>query len=241
MAWHTGYTLSQTVFSFLYVHALPDIDPDTISPHHHDPDRARPVELVSVVLRASVLGLLKCCDLVWRELIKGNCEDWQSDKCDVPMSGAYPVSRILGILNEACVWVRNSSRVRSMWRTALTHRLVFRKTLVELFSALLSKDYFRFQPLIKTACVMLQHVALPLRLLHDHPLPHHVRLIRSFHEFLSLRFLSSQYNYPSKVRYPISLRGMSWARFVSGSLSQINLWLTSGLRSSQLYMKTELF
>ncbi|KAI6099195.1 Mak10 subunit, NatC N-terminal acetyltransferase-domain-containing protein [Pisolithus croceorrhizus] len=220
MAWHTGYTLSQTVFSFLYVHALPDIDPDTISPHHHDPDRARPVELVSVVLRASVLGLLKCCDLVWRELIKGNvydCEDWQSDKCDVPMSGAYPVSRILGILNEACVWVRNSSRVRSMWRTALTHRLVFRKTLVELFSALLSKDYFRFQPLIKTACVMLQHVALPLRLLHDHPLPHHVRLIRSFHEFLSLRFLSSQYNYPSKV-----------------SLSQINLWLTSGLRSSYI-------
>ncbi|KAI6094539.1 Mak10 subunit, NatC N-terminal acetyltransferase-domain-containing protein [Pisolithus croceorrhizus] len=161
MAWHTGYTLSQTVFSFLYVHALPDIDPDTISPHHHDPDRTRPVELVSVVLGASVLGLLKCCDLAWRELVKGyvyDCEDWQSDKCDVPMSGAYPVSRILGILDEACVWVRNSSRVRSTWRTALTHRLVLRKTLAELFSALLSKDYFRFRPLIETARFMPQHV-----------------------------------------------------------------------------------
>ncbi|KAI6125227.1 Mak10 subunit, NatC N-terminal acetyltransferase-domain-containing protein [Pisolithus croceorrhizus] len=161
IAWHTGYTLSQTVFSFLYVHALPDIDPDTISPHHHEPDRTRPVELVSVVLRASVLGLLKCCDLAWRELVKGNvydCEDWQSDKCDVPMSEAYPVSCILGILDEACVWVRNSSRVRSTWRTALSHRLVLRKTLVELFSALLSKDYFRFRPLIETARVMLQHV-----------------------------------------------------------------------------------
>ncbi|KAI6131168.1 Mak10 subunit, NatC N-terminal acetyltransferase-domain-containing protein [Pisolithus croceorrhizus] len=161
IAWHTGYTLSQTVFSFLYVHALPDIDPDTISPHHHDPDRARPVELVSVVLRASVLGLLKCCDLAWRELVKGNvydCEDWQSDKCDVPMSEAFPASRILGILDEACVWVRNSSRVRSTWRTALSHRLVLRKTLVELFSALLSKDYFRLRPLIETARVMLQHV-----------------------------------------------------------------------------------
>ncbi|KAI6125318.1 Mak10 subunit, NatC N-terminal acetyltransferase-domain-containing protein [Pisolithus croceorrhizus] len=170
MAWHTGYTLSQTVFSFLYVRALPDIDPDTISPHHHDPDRTRPVELVSVVLRVSVLGLLKCCDLAWRELVKGNvydCEDWQSDKCDVPMSEAYPVNRILGILDKACVWVRNSSRrkdkatihtlphnmyelVRSTWWTALTHRLVLRKTLVELFSALLSKDYFRFRPLIET-------------------------------------------------------------------------------------------
>ncbi|KAI6103733.1 Mak10 subunit, NatC N-terminal acetyltransferase-domain-containing protein [Pisolithus croceorrhizus] len=162
MAWHSGYTLSQTVFSFLYVHALPDIDPDTISrSHHHDLDRTRPVELVSVVLRASVLGLLKCCDLAWRELVKGNvydCEDWQSDKCDVPMSEAYPVNRILGILDEACVWVRNSSRVRSTWRTALSHRLVLRKTLVELFSALLSKDYFRFRPLVEMARVMLQHV-----------------------------------------------------------------------------------
>ncbi|KAI6111212.1 Mak10 subunit, NatC N-terminal acetyltransferase-domain-containing protein [Pisolithus sp. B1] len=154
MAWHGGYTLSQTVIWFLYVHALPDIDPDTISrSHHHDPDRTRPVELVSVVLGASVLGLLKCCDLVWRELVKGNvydCEDWQSDKCDVPMSEAYPVSRILDILDEA---------LRSTWRTALSHRLVLRKaTLVELFSALLSKDYFRFRPLIETARVMLQHV-----------------------------------------------------------------------------------
>ncbi|KAI6106207.1 hypothetical protein EV401DRAFT_2060474 [Pisolithus croceorrhizus] len=145
----------ETVFSFLYVHALPDIDPDTISPHHHDPDRARPVELVSVVLRASVLGLLKCCDLAWRELVKGNvydCEDWQSDKCDVPMSEAYPVSRILGILDEACVWVRNSSRVRSTWRTALTHRLVLRKV------PYCQRTYFRFRPLIETARVMLQHV-----------------------------------------------------------------------------------
>ncbi|KAI6095256.1 hypothetical protein EV401DRAFT_1197056 [Pisolithus croceorrhizus] len=74
------------------------------------------------------------------------------------MSEAYPVNRILGILDKACVWVRNSSRLRSTWWTALTHRLVFRKTLVELFSALLSKDYFRFRPLIETARVMLQHV-----------------------------------------------------------------------------------
>ncbi|KAI6099200.1 Mak10 subunit, NatC N-terminal acetyltransferase-domain-containing protein [Pisolithus croceorrhizus] len=163
MAWHTGYTLSQTVFSFLYVHALPDIAPNTISPHHHDPDRTRPVELVSVVLRASVLGLLKCCDLAWRELFKGDvydCEDWQSDKCDVPMSEAYPVSRILGILDEACVWVRNSSRGKdkATIHTPPITRLILRKMLVKLFSALLSKDYFRFRPLIEMARVMLQHV-----------------------------------------------------------------------------------
>ncbi|KAI6046740.1 Mak10 subunit, NatC N-terminal acetyltransferase-domain-containing protein [Pisolithus marmoratus] len=162
MAWHTGYTLSQTVFSFLYVHALSDIDPDTISQsRHRDSDRTRPIELVSVALRASVLGLLKCCDLAWRELIKGNVydfEDWQSDKCDVPMSETYPVSRILGILDEACIWIRNSCRVRSTWRTALSRRLVLRKTLVELLSALLSKDYFRFRPLIDTARTMLQHL-----------------------------------------------------------------------------------
>ncbi|KAI6098028.1 Mak10 subunit, NatC N-terminal acetyltransferase-domain-containing protein [Pisolithus croceorrhizus] len=177
IAWHTGYTLSQTVFSFLYVHALPDIDPDTISPHHHDPDRARPVELVSVVLRASVLGLLKCCDLAWRELVKGNvydCEDWQSDKCDVPMSEAFPASRILGILDEACVWVRNSSRVSavdvedcafpppspSKGRTRCSLH-PFSNLTVDARRTFFSpavKGLFSLRPLIETARVMLQHV-----------------------------------------------------------------------------------
>ena len=74
--WHSGYTLSQTIFSFLYVHSLREIDPDVIPGGSLPcPDSLRPPELISVVLRAAVIGLLKCCDLTWRELNKGNMYD----------------------------------------------------------------------------------------------------------------------------------------------------------------------
>jgi hypothetical protein len=76
MEWHSGYTLSQTIYSFLYVHSLKEIDPDLVlggsSPRS---DSLRPPELITVVLRAALLGLLKCCDLSWRELNKGNVYD----------------------------------------------------------------------------------------------------------------------------------------------------------------------
>lgn len=76
MEWHSGYTLSQTIYSFLYVHSLKEIDPDLV-PGGLLPrsDSLRPPELITVVLRAALLGLLKCCDLSWRELNKGNVYD----------------------------------------------------------------------------------------------------------------------------------------------------------------------
>ncbi|KAG6330036.1 hypothetical protein ID866_9056 [Astraeus odoratus] len=117
MEWHTGYTLSQTVFSCLYVHALNDLDPDVVSREKlRDTDKARPVELITVILKASILGLLKCCDLSWRELSKGNvydAEDWQGDKCEVPMAETCSTSRVLAILDEACIWMRNSAKGRT--------------------------------------------------------------------------------------------------------------------------------
>lgn len=76
MEWHSGYTLSQTIFSFLYVHSLRETDPDLISvDDSRANDSLRSLELITVVLRASVFGLLKCCDLSWRELNKGNVYD----------------------------------------------------------------------------------------------------------------------------------------------------------------------
>jgi hypothetical protein len=76
MEWHAGNTLSQTIFSFLFVHHLDDIDPDFLS---YDPlpkeDSSPPRELITVVLRSAVFGLLKCCDLAWRELFSGGLQD----------------------------------------------------------------------------------------------------------------------------------------------------------------------
>ena len=77
MEWHAGTTLSQTVFTFLFVHHLDDLDPDLVSEQHQvsHKDPSRPLELVTVVLRAAVFGLLKSCDLSWRELMRGGVQD----------------------------------------------------------------------------------------------------------------------------------------------------------------------
>lgn len=71
---HAGNLLSHTIFTFLYVHHLPDIEPDLLpSTSEHDP--LCPRELVTLVLRSAVQGLLKSCDLSWRELSKGGMQD----------------------------------------------------------------------------------------------------------------------------------------------------------------------
>jgi hypothetical protein len=77
MEWHAGTTLSQTVFTFLFVYHLDELDPDLIPEHHQVSckDPSRPLELVTLVLRAAVFGLLKCCDLSWRELMRGGMHD----------------------------------------------------------------------------------------------------------------------------------------------------------------------
>ncbi|KAJ8591458.1 Mak10-domain-containing protein [Rhizopogon salebrosus TDB-379] len=150
MEWHSGYTLSQAVFSFLYVHSLKEIDTDLVpggSPSRAD--SLRPPELITVVLRAAVIGLLKCCDLTWRELNKGNvydAEDWQSEKCDVPLSEALPVKYVCGILDEACHWLKTSAKVQHPWQTMLMDRLKFRKSLIELFETQLSQPHSSLLP-----------------------------------------------------------------------------------------------
>ena len=60
------------------MHHLRDIDPDVAfvafaSASKSDP--SRPLELLTIVLRAAVQGLLKCCDCAWRELAKGGAYD----------------------------------------------------------------------------------------------------------------------------------------------------------------------
>lgn len=52
------------------------LDPEVASSSFtgtHDP--SRPLELLTLVLRGAILGMLKCCDLAWRELAKGGAYD----------------------------------------------------------------------------------------------------------------------------------------------------------------------
>lgn len=147
MEWHNGSPLSQTVFTLLYGHHIRDINPEFIPHRTIEKDPIRPLELVTVVLRAAVSGLLKTCDLSWRELNKSRvydvsvfvnlalralntchfeAEDWQSEKCEISLLEGVDVIHILQQLDDALEWLRRSS-VPGIYVDALSDRLLLRK------------------------------------------------------------------------------------------------------------------
>ena len=78
MSWHGGKALSQTVYTCLYVHYLPSIRSDGVR-RYWPRSGAPPQELVSLVLNAGVHGVLKTCDMVWRQLTRGNLHEVRSN------------------------------------------------------------------------------------------------------------------------------------------------------------------
>lgn len=92
MEWHAGNTLSQTVYTLLYVHHLASIDPDLVQ-YPLQGSALRAFEgLTTVVLRSAVIGLLKCCDLTWRELSKNKVHDVCVLHCDISTLGTDQLS-----------------------------------------------------------------------------------------------------------------------------------------------------
>ncbi|THG95833.1 hypothetical protein EW145_g7894 [Phellinidium pouzarii] len=93
MHWHAGNALAQTVFTYCVTKfELAEL----------------PIELVTVVLRAGVIGMVKCCDLAYRELSKGNvhdCEDWQGEKSEIPLYESVLPQQIASTLEEAETWL----------------------------------------------------------------------------------------------------------------------------------------
>lgn len=76
MLWHAGSALSQSIYTCLYVH---EIGPGRLWNGSKIPSALLPpyephqiTALVNIVLRAAVYGLLKTCDIAWRELTKGH-------------------------------------------------------------------------------------------------------------------------------------------------------------------------
>ncbi|KAF9265939.1 hypothetical protein L218DRAFT_897912 [Marasmius fiardii PR-910] len=131
--WHSANTLSHTVFTLLYVHSLQEIDPDQL-PYLLNADPQRPMELITVVLRAFVSGLLKCCDLSWRVLMRGSLndtEDWHSEKCEVSLLEGWPVPAAKARLDEALRWLSTTTKVSPTWCQALADRLLLRKSILE--------------------------------------------------------------------------------------------------------------
>jgi hypothetical protein len=61
----------------LHIHRLDSLNPEMVPLQMGDnqwtPDR--PKELITLVLRAGMFGMLKCVDGAWRELSKGHVND----------------------------------------------------------------------------------------------------------------------------------------------------------------------
>jgi len=71
MTWHSGHSLSQTLYTCLYLDHLDNITLEAFASSDKNDDSI-PAELIAVVLKAYILGTVKCCHLVWEEMYKGH-------------------------------------------------------------------------------------------------------------------------------------------------------------------------
>ncbi|KAH8114195.1 Mak10 subunit, NatC N-terminal acetyltransferase-domain-containing protein [Phellopilus nigrolimitatus] len=158
MHWHAGNALAQTVFTCLYMHHLAALVSDA---PRGVADRA--VELVTRVVRPGIAGMVKCCDLAYRELTKGNvhdCEDWQGEKSDVSMCEGIAPQHIVTLLEEAEVWLYSDETSDLPLREELLHRIQLRKALLRLYALELPRRTSSIVPLVTEARALLAAIRL---------------------------------------------------------------------------------
>lgn len=161
IAWHTGSTLSQTVYTFLYGHAVAEMHTDYLLDFEGDP--SRPVELVTLVLRAAALAVMKRCNTAWVGLAKGgihDLEDWHSEKADISLHEGTPIGRVFGELDQAESWLSCTTRVPQEWRDPLLLRVSFHKILLEIFSLSLPREREILESKRKDAVSLLERIEL---------------------------------------------------------------------------------
>ncbi|CAE6429463.1 unnamed protein product [Rhizoctonia solani] len=134
MGWHSGYALSQTLYTSLYMHQLAPVSNHGSFPQYFPAwrqDPARPMALVSIVLQAGLMAIVKTCDWVWRELSGGNVfdlEDFNADKADVSLLEGIQIPTVIAELDKALTWLdRWQTAVNTVWKYALYHRIALRK------------------------------------------------------------------------------------------------------------------
>ncbi|KAL5636232.1 hypothetical protein ACGC1H_004897 [Rhizoctonia solani] len=133
MGWHSGCALSQTLYTSLYIHQITPVSNHGPFPQYFpawNQDPARPMALVSIVLQAGLMAIVKTCDWVWRELSSGNVfdlEDFNADKADVSLFEGTQVQTVVAELDKALTWLDRWQTVNIMWKHALYHRIALRK------------------------------------------------------------------------------------------------------------------
>ncbi|KAG8688818.1 hypothetical protein FRC09_012718, partial [Ceratobasidium sp. 395] len=133
MGWHSGYALSQTLYTSLYMHQIAPVSPHDVVPQYFPSwtyDPARPIALVSIVMQAGLMAIVKTCDMVWRELSKGyafDLEDFNADKSEVSLLESVQVPTVIRQLDKALAWLDRWQTPNREWQKALYHRIVLRK------------------------------------------------------------------------------------------------------------------
>ncbi|KAB5595202.1 N-alpha-acetyltransferase 35 [Ceratobasidium theobromae] len=141
MGWHGGYALSQTLYTSLYMHQIAPTWQDGMVPQYFPArryDPLRPLGLVSIVLQAGLMAIVKTCDMVWRELNKGHVfdmEDFNADKADISLLEGIQIPTVIGQLDKALSWLERWNTTDTVWKHALYNRISLRKHILLAVSA----------------------------------------------------------------------------------------------------------
>lgn len=133
MSWHAGNSLAQTIFTCMYLHQIIDLTQHNFEAFHqaypvrhhgvethinggtpNDP----PGEFVHLVLKAYLVGLLRCCYHVWEEMSKGNLyeeEDFVTHRFGLSLLDDISDSTVLNLLDDAEYWL---STAGTDWMTS---------------------------------------------------------------------------------------------------------------------------
>ncbi|KAJ5684518.1 NatC N(alpha)-terminal acetyltransferase Mak10 subunit [Penicillium maclennaniae] len=129
MAWHMGHPLSQTLFTSIYLDRLLWPVPRTIEDARFDrvPSDS---PLISVVLRAYCLGLIKACDFVHARIVTEYFyeeEDFVSQLYNRNLLSLFDSSHFYRLLDQAVAWLDDEKEMNKDIRDAIRCRLLFRR------------------------------------------------------------------------------------------------------------------
>ncbi|KAF2865661.1 Mak10 subunit, NatC N-terminal acetyltransferase-domain-containing protein [Massariosphaeria phaeospora] len=148
MAWHTGYPLSQTLFTSVYIDQLLWPEPKTLEEAQFYrgviPDERRPGPLLEV-LRAYCLALVKCCDFVIAKITARDYyeeEDFSTHTYNRVLFVRVPSDVFQRELNAAVDWLDDTDlEIDHDLKAAIKARLDFRKDLLSALDLDLPLDY----------------------------------------------------------------------------------------------------
>ncbi|KIO25572.1 hypothetical protein M407DRAFT_75483 [Tulasnella calospora MUT 4182] len=139
MDWHSGKFMANSIHTLQYVHSLTSLSSSISEIQSEEDLRTRPQELLATVLRPCVIGFLKTCDLIWRQLTRGliyDGEDFHAEKFEVGLCEGVQIQKVLEGLDTAEQRLNDwTDQLGLPNRDMLLLRVQLRKSLVRAFSS----------------------------------------------------------------------------------------------------------